>query len=505
MKEVLAQHIDLFLIVVYLLAIFLFGVLFREYVTSTEDYFLAGRALPWWVVGMSIIGTNIGAYDYVGAAGGAYRFGIAQANYEWLGAIPAMIVSALIIIPYYWKNKVYTVPEYLGKRYKEGVRVIEAVIYGLFLVMLLGIFFWASGIMLHTYLGWSIGFSIVITAIVVGFYTISGGLAAVAITDVVQLGIMFVGGFAVAAVGFAKAGGVAKFFQALKASHPQHLKVFLPLNNPAYPWLGMILGLGLVLSPAWWCANQSIIQRALGARSQWDARAGMMFAAFPKTLIPLLVVLPGFFALMFAPSGAINNPDQALPWVVKNFLPPGIRGLVFVAFIAALHSSVDSTLNSAATLWTKDIYQKYIKKDGSDRHYLIMGRILTFAFIVFGVAFAPFTQKFPGIYVAMQTLLSFFQGPTLATLLLGVLWWRSTGWGGFWGLSLGVVIAVVLSAVGVNFLYVAWWSFVASLLINVLVSYLTPPEPPEKLRGLVYGFLEKDQEFKRAVEERLNG
>ncbi len=505
MKELLVQHIDVFLVIVYLLSIFTFGLLFRKLVESTEDYFLAGRALSWWVIGMSIIGTNIGAYDYIGAAGGAYRFGIAQANYEWLGAIPAMIVSALIIVPYYWKNKVYTVPEFLGKRYKESVRVIEAVIYGVFLVMLLGIFFWASGIMLHTYLGWSIGMSIVVTAVVVGVYTISGGLAAVAITDVVQLGIMFVGGFAVAAVGFIKAGGIAPFFAALRATHPQHLKIFLPLDNPAYPWLGMILGLGLVLSPAWWCANQSIIQRALGARSEWDAKAGMMFAAFPKTLIPILVVLPGFFALKFAPPGAITNPDQALPWVVKNFLPPGLGGLVFVAFIAALHSSVDSTLNSAATLWTRDIYQKYIKKDASDKHYLVFGRILTFAFIVFGVAFAPFTEKFPGIYVAMQTLLSFFQGPTLATLLLGVLWWRSTGWGGLWGLVLGVISAVILSLFRVNFLYVAWWSFVISLGVNVFVSLLTPPEPPEKLRGLVYRYLEKDSEFKAAVERRING
>jgi len=505
MREILVQNIDIFLIIVYLLSIFIFGLLFKEYVKSTEDYFLAGRALPWWVIGMSIIGTNIGAYDYVGAAGGAYRFGIAQANYEWLGAIPAMIISALVIVPYYWKNKVYTVPEFLGKRYKESVRVIEAVIYGVFLIMLLGIFFWASGIMLHTYVGWSIGFSIVLTAIVVGVYTISGGLAAVAITDVVQLGIMFVGGFAVAAVGFIKAGGVFNFFKALKAAHPQHLNLFLPLNNPAYPWLGMILGLGLVLSPAWWCANQSIIQRALGAKTEWDAKAGMMFAAFPKTLIPILVVLPGFFALMFAPAGAIKNPDQALPWVVKNFLPPGLGGLVFEAFIAALHSSVDSTLNSAATLWTRDIYQKYIKKNASDSHYLIVGRVLTFAFIIFGVVFAPFTDKFPGIYVAMQTLLSFFQGPTLATLLLGVLWWRSTGWGGFWGLSIGVLSAIGLSVLKVNFLYVAWWSFVISLIVNVVVSYLTPPEPPEKLRGLVYGYLEKDENFKAAVERRING
>lgn len=496
------HFIDTFIIIFYLGAILIFGLFFRKYVSTTEDYFLAGKMLPWWVISFSIIGTNIGAYDYIGAAGGAFRFGIAQANYEWLGAIPAMIVSALLVIPYFWRNGVYTVPEYLGKRYNESVRTIEAVIYGLFLVMLLGIFFWASGLMLHTYLGWPLRLSIVVTAVVVGLYTITGGLAAVVLTDVVQLGVMFVGGISVALIGFWRAGGVQAFFEKMASVHPQHLKLFLPLDNPYYPWLGMIFGLGLVLSPAWWCANQSIIQRTLGARSEWDAKAGMIFAAFPKTLVPLLVVLPGFFALIFASPSEISNPDQALPWVIKNLLPPGLAGLVFVAFIAALHSSVDSTLNSASTLWTKDIYQRYFRKRASDKHYLFVGRLLTAVFVVFGVLFAPITDKFPGIYVAMQNLLSFFQGPTLATLLLGILWWRSTRWGGFFGLTGGVAVAVSMSFFKINFLYVAWWSFVVSGVLNILISLLTPPERPEKLRGLVYRYLETDKHAQAVLREK---
>jgi SSS family solute:Na+ symporter len=497
--------IDTFIIVFYMGAILVFGLFFRKYVSTTEDFFLAGKMLPWWVISFSIIGTNIGAYDYIGAAGGAFRFGIAQANYEWLGAIPAMIVSALLVIPYFWRSGVYTVPEYLGKRYQESVRTIEALIYGLFLVALLGIFFWASGLMLHTYLGWPLRLSIMITAVIVGVYTITGGLAAVAVTDVVQLGVMMVGGISVAIIGFWKAGGVKVFFANLASNHPQHLEVFLPLDNPYYPWLGMIFGLGLVLSPAWWCANQSIIQRTLGARSEWDAKAGMLFAAFPKTLVPLLVILPGFFALMFASPSEITNPDQALPWVIKNLLPPGLAGLVFVAFIAALHSSVDSTLNSASTLWTRDIYQRHFRRQASDRHYLFVGRVLTGCFVIFGVLFAPMTDKFPGIYVAMQNLLSFFQGPTLATLLLGILWWRSTKWGGFFGLTGGVASAVVMFLFKINFLYVAWWSFVVSGLINIIVSLLTPPEKAEKLRGLVYGFIERDKKAQEILKQKAEG
>ncbi len=499
------HFIDTVIIIFYMGGILVFGLLFRKYVTTTEDYFLAGKMLPWWVISFSIIGTNIGAYDYMGGAGGAFRFGIAQANYEWLGAIPAMIVSAFLIVPYFWRKGVYTVPEFLGKRYNEAVRTIESIIYGVFFVMLLGIFFWASGLMLHTYLGWPLRLSILITAIIVGIYTITGGLAAVVLTDVVQLGVMFVGGISMAVIGFWRAGGIQVFFEKLTASHPQHLRLFLPLDNPEYPWLGMIFGLGLVLSPAWWCANQSIIQRTLGARSEWDAKAGMLFAAFPKTMIPLLVVLPGFFALVFASPAEIANPDQALPWVIKNLLPPGLAGLVFVAFVAALHSSVDSTLNSASTLWTRDIYQRFIRREASDKHYLFVGRILTGVFVVFGVLFAPVTDKFPGIYVAMQNYLSLFQGPTLATLLLGILWWRSTRWGGFFGLTGGVAAAGLMFAFKINFLYVAWWSFVVSGFINIIVSLGTSPEKPEKLRGLVYRYLEKDDEAQNVLRRKAEG
>ncbi len=498
--------IDLFIIISYLLAILFFGTLFKKYIRTTEDFFLAGKMLPWWVISMSIIGTNIGAYDYIGAAGGAFRFGIAQANYEWIGAIPAMVVSALLFVPYYWRAGVYTVPEYLGKRYNVYVRLIEAILWGIFLVCLLGIFFWASGLMLNTYLGWPINVGILVTAVVVGIYTVTGGLTAVALTDVVQLVVMFVGGTAVAILGFWQVGGWSGLVSKITATHPNHFKLFLPLDNPVYPWLGMIFGLAFVLSPAWWCCNQSIIQRTLGAKSEWDAKAGMLFAAFPKTLIPLLVVLPGFFALaLVGSSSQIQNPDQALPWVIKNILPPGLAGLVFVAFIAALHSSVDSTLNSAATLWTRDIYQKFIKKDAPDRHYLIVGRILTVAFVVWGVIFAPVTNKFPGIYVAMQNLLSFFQGPTLATVLLGVSWRRATQWGGLTGLLGGVGVSATLFALKVNFLYVAWWSFVGSLLINIIVSLFTKPDPLDKLQGLVYGLVMKDKKIQNIIAKRVNG
>lgn len=502
--------IDLVIVIAYMAAIPLFGIYFKKYVKSEEDFFLAGKMLPWWVIGMSIIGTNIGAYDYMGAAGGAFRFGIAQANYEWIGAIPAMVLSALLFVPFYWKSGVYSVPEYLGKRYNVWVRLVEAILWGCFLACVLGIFFWAAGLMLKTYLGWPQMWSMLLIAVIVGVYTITGGLAAVAMTDVVQLLVMFVGGAAVAILGFWTLGGWGGLVEKILPAYPDHFKLFLPLDNPVYPWAGMVFGLAIVLSPAWWCCHQAIIQRTLGARSEWDAKAGMLIAAFPKMLIPILVVLPGLFALaLYNPAlaarvGEITNPDQALPWMIKVMLPAGLRGLVFAAFIAALLSSVDSTLNSAATIWTRDIYQRFIKKEAPDRHYLFVGRFLTFIFIIWGVIFAPVTQKFPGIYVAMQNLLSIFQGPTFATVLLGVAWARATQWGGLGGLVGGVIVSSSLFGIGMNFLYVAWWSFCASLIINIIISLSTKPEPLEKIQGLVYGLVVKEKSNQDIISRRAN-
>jgi SSS family solute:Na+ symporter len=498
--------IDLFIVVAYLVAIPVFGIYFRKYVNTEEDYFLAGRMLPWWVISMSIIGTNIGAYDYMGAAGGAYRFGIAQANYEWIGAIPAMVLSALLFVPYYWKAGVYTVPEFLGKRYNLAVRVIEALLWGLFLACVLGVFFWASALMLNEYVGIPVWVSLLVTASIVGVYTVTGGLAAVAMTDVVQLLVMFVGGVALTVLGLWTVGGWDKLVASIKPTHPNHFHLFLPLSDPTIPWLGMILGLAFVLSPAWWCCHQAIIQRTLGARSEWDAKAGMLFAAFPKMFIPVLVVLPGLLALSLNPNLVGPDMDRAFPWLISNLLPAGLAGLVFAAFMAALISSVDSTLNSAATIWTRDIYQRFFVKNASDRHYLRVGQILTLVFVLWAIAFAPVTQKFPGIYVAMQSLLSIFQGPTFAITLLGIGWRRATQWGGLFGLVAGVGISTTLYfAAGWSFLYVAWWSFVGALVVNIVVSLLTKPEPPSKLEGLVYGYVMHDDEMQTILKRRAEG
>ncbi|HOM11143.1 MAG TPA: sodium/solute symporter [Spirochaetota bacterium] len=477
--------LDIVLIIGYLAGITIFGFYYKSHVKTAKDYFLANRSLPWWVIGLSIIGTNIGSNDYIGAAGNAYSIGIAQANFEWIGAIPAMILSALVFIPFFWRAGVYSIPEYLGLRYNNAVRFIAACVMSVFAVVIVGVFLWATAIMLQTYLGWPIWFSILVTATVVGFYTISGGLGAVAITDTVQTFIMFFTAIIVAFIGIEKIGGFDMFIKTLQNNYPDHIHSFLPANHPVFPWPGVILGLGFVLSPAYWCANQAILQRTFAAKSEWDGKASMMFAACLKTFVPFLIVMPGLLALTLA-GKSITHQDQALPWVIKHILPAGISGLMFVAFIAALQSSIDSTMNSTSVMIVRDIINVAKKTKLTDRAQLHLGKLFTFIILIVSIAFAPITAYFQGIYVYVQYALSLFQGPIFALMLFGILDKRITPSAGLFSMISGLAVAAVLGWLQFNMLYIAFLSFVYSAIALYIVSLLTKRKPEAELKNVVY-------------------
>ena len=450
---------------------------------DSKDYFLAGRSLTWWVIGLSIIGTNIGTNSYIGASGNAYSIGIAQANFEWIGAIPAMIICSLIFIPLYWKAGVYSIPEYLGLRYNQPVRLVAALIACVVAVFAIGVGMWALALTLETYIGWPIWLGILVSGTVVGFYSISGGLAAVAITDSLQVCIMFLCGLIIVYLGLEGLGGWDNFASQLTEEHPTHLQTYLPADHESYPWPGVILGLGLVLSPAYWIGSQAILQRSLGAKSQWDASASMMFAAFAKTLVPLLIVFPGILALVM--KADIDYPDMALPWIIKHVLPAGISGLMFVAIIAALQSTIDSGINSTSLMITRDI-RHVLLNDDSTENDLKIGRYLTLLILVIAMSIAPFIGELGGIFTFMQTVLSLFQGPMLALLLLGALSKRATPQAGLWTLITGVPVAGIFLLLGMNMLYVAFVTFCYSMIVLWLVSGVTKGLAEDQLDRLTY-------------------
>ena len=342
---------------------------------------------------------------------------------------------------------------------------------------------WALALTLETYIGWPIWLGILVSGTVVGFYSISGGLAAVAITDSLQVCIMFLCGLIIVYLGLEGLGGWDNFASQLTEEHPTHLQTYLPADHESYPWPGVILGLGLVLSPAYWIGSQAILQRSLGAKSQWDASASMMFAAFAKTLVPLLIVFPGILALVM--KADIDYPDMALPWIIKNVLPAGISGLMFVAIIAALQSTIASGINSTSLMITRDI-RHVLLNDDSTENDLKIGRYLTLLILVIAMSIAPFIGELGGIFTFMQTVLSLFQGPMLALLLLGALSKRATPQAGLWTLITGVPVAGIFLLLGMNMLYVAFVTFCYSMIVLWLVSGVTKALAEDQLDRLTY-------------------
>lgn len=504
--------IDYIVVLLYFVGILWMGYYFKRFIHSSTDYFLAGKMLPFWAIGMSIVVTDIGAVDFIGLTGQAYRYGIVVGNFDWIGSVPAMILAALVFVPYYWRAGVFTIPEYLGRRYNIYVRTLHACVWLLILTLNLGIILWATGVMMSELMGWSILTSILIAAVVVGLYTIMGGLSAVVMTDAIQLVIMFIGGILVLILGLGKLGGWGAMVEKITSMGPEyadHFKLILsPEANTPYPWTGIFFGLALVLAPAYFIANQTIVQRSLGAKTEWHAKASVLWGAFLKMFIPVLFVIPGLIAMGLFPG--IEDGDRAFPALIKNLLPPGLTGLVFAAFFAGLMSSVDSALNSAATLFTKDIYERFINRSATDVHYLKVGRLFTGLLLIFAVLSAPISDLFEGIYLYIQTIFSIFQGPTLAILLLGMFWRRTTQWGGLVGMVGGIGVATLLYlfkgrlfTIDDPFLYIAWWSFLGGILFAIFTSLLTSPEPLSKIRGLVYGMVLHDDELQEKLKNKL--
>ncbi|MBZ0257594.1 sodium/solute symporter, partial [bacterium] len=473
-----------------------------------KDYFLAGRSLPWWAIGMSLVVSDIGGVDIVGLAGEAYEHGIVLGNFDWLGSVPIMIIAGFIFIPLFWRSGAYTIPEFLGRRYNTAIQSIVSGIWLMVMAFNLGIMLYATAAMMKVMLGWPESYSIVLSAVFVGLYTIAGGLSAVVYTDVIQCIVMMVGCAIALVIGINDVGGLGGLHDKIMALGPQyqnHFDIVRPVDTHTdYPWTGVLMGLGFVLAPAYWIGNQAIVQRSLGAKTEFEAKASFIWGSLLKIFIPILMVIPGIVALAHNPN--VENINEAVPLLIRDTLPTGILGIFFAAFLAAFMSSVDTSLNSSVTLLTTDFYKRFLFPKASESHLLLVGRIFTFIFILWGIGFAFWVwARGEGIYTIIQTIFSLYQGPSLSIIILGVLWSRTTSTGALVGLLSGIFAASVLhfthNALYVEelgkstlfqyddpFLLIAWWAFVVSFIVTIVVSLLTPREPEEKLEGLVYKY-----------------
>lgn len=498
------ETLDFIVVAVYLLGTIALGLAIGWKFETGRDFFLAGRSLPWWAIGMSLVASDIGGTDIIGVGGAAYSFGLSVANFEWIGCVPAMILAAFIFVPVFWRTGIYTIPEFMERRFNAGMRAALAVCWLIFMACNLGIMLFASAKMLAVMIGGgSLLLWIIVTALFVGVYTFFGGLKAVVYTDVIQCVVMIGGCLLVLILGLRDLGGwdgLHENLDALGERTENHGDLLVPADRDSpFVWPAILFGLAMVLSPAYWIGNQAIVQRSLGAKSQFQAQAAYVWGSLLKILIPIIIAVPGLIAVVKFPE--LADGDQAFPTLVAELLPTGLRGLFLAAFVAALMSSVDSYLNASATVVTNDFYLRYLNREASDHRLLVVGRWVTVVLMAWAIFFAFVVKwmdesgKASGIYAIFQTLMAFFQGPALAVILFGFLWKRANGIGALTGFLSGVVLSVSLFVldrwhenfglqplfqVPEPFLYFSVWAFLGALAIIVIVSLLTRPDSPEK-------------------------
>jgi solute:Na+ symporter, SSS family len=485
--------IDVVLVVVYLLGITALGLWVSRGVRTSNDFFLAGKSLSWWVAGMSLVVSDIGAKDMIGLAGDAYRYGIVMMNFDFVACMFPVLIAAFLFMPLFWDAGVTTIPEYLGRRYNVAVRTFFAVIWSLFMVGTVATILVSAAEMFQGLLGWSFWFSVGLTCVLVGLFTTSGGLKAVAFTDVVSCVVLIAGAGLLCGIGLWKVGGVSAMVTKVSALPwtSEHFHLLPSVHHQAYPWPALVLGLGLVLGPAYWVGNQAIVQRSLGAASEADARASYVFAAVIKMIFPILLVLPGLLALaLFAdtlgpPTGAWDA-NQVLPLMIRRLVPPGALGLLMGAFVAAVMANLDAYIGSASTLLVTDLYRPFVRPQASDKESLLVGRWLVVILLLFGALVSyQVKTRFGSVFEAFQTFLSFFQGALFSLLIFGMLTRTATPAGGVAGMLAGVATASILTATGHLYLWSAFWSFVVASAVLLAVSAVTKRKSLDELKGLV--------------------
>jgi SSS family solute:Na+ symporter len=487
------HRLDLTLFLFYLAANVGLGVwVARHRTRGTRGYFLAGEKLPWYAVGGSIIAANISTEHFIGMIGVAYAVGFVVAQWEW-GNWFTFSALIWVFLPYYLRGGLYTMPEFLERRYNSACRYLFAVCsLVLWIIAQMAVIMLAGGKALKGMFGIDETLTILCLALLAGSYTIYGGLVSVAWTDFLQFIVMMVGGLVVTVLSLDRVGGLHE----LMLLEPQKFKIIYPITDKDYPWFGvwtLFLSIGI-----WYnCTNQFIVQRCLGARSEWDARMGVVFAGFMKILLPLLVVIPGIAAARLYPG--LSDQDQAFPTLVRELVPVGLSGIVMAGLASGMLSHISSVLNSCSTVFTMDLYQPLLGRGRSEAHLVRVGRLSAFVILVMATVLALwFSHRQWGVFQLIQNVGAWVAAPIAAVFLLGVLWARTTAaaatfvlWFAFpytafveYYLFKTVPWLVPFD----NWLNRTFLVWVTSLLLLVIISWCTRPPDPARIQGIIWSW-----------------
>ncbi len=504
---------DYVILAIYFTLVVAIGVMARRAIATSEDFLLSGRSLPAWVTGLAFISANLGAIEILGMAANGAQYGLSTVHFYWIGAVPAMVFLGIVMMPFYYGSKVRSVPEFLLRRFNPATHLFNALSFALAAVLTAGVNLYALALVINALIGWPIWVSIMVSAGFVLAYILLGGLSGAIYNEVLQFFVIIAGLVPLVIIGLADVGGWnglqhkinnSAFFSTWSGTNVGHW------SNPLGDWIGIVMGLGFVLSFGYWTTNFAEVQRALSAKDLSAAQRTPLIGSFPKIFIPALTIIPGLIAVAVVPklgtTGGTYN--DAIPLLMNKYLPNGTLGVALAGLLAAFMAGMAANVSSFNTVFTYDIWQTYIAKGRRDGYYLRVGRIVTVVGILIGIGTAFIASGYSNIMNYIQLLFSYFNAPLFATFLIAMFWKRTTPWAGVSGLAAGTIGAGVMhfSAYGIGYFYVggevlshakinaqmanfygAIVAFLADAVVTVLVTLVTEPKPVSELAGLVWG------------------
>jgi SSS family solute:Na+ symporter len=514
--------VDVVIIAFYFALVLAIGFYLKGRANTGEDFFMAGREMTAWIAGLSFLSANLGSLELMGWAAAAYQYGILATHWYWIGAIPAMLFLAIVMMPFYYISRTHSVPGYLKLRFGESSRALSAVSFAFMTVLMSGINMYSMALVMKVVLGWDINFSIWVSSITVAVYVALGGLRSAIFNEVLQFILIWAGALLIPILGLIEVGGWSNLkLQIAHNASVEYTHLWSTLgsfnNNPmGIHWTGIVFGLAFVISCGYWTTDFLVVQRVLAAKDLRSAKMAPIIGAAFKMLVPFIVILPGLLALAVLPvklsgeAAAVGSGghsyNEVLPLMLARYCGPGLLGLGITALIAGFMSGMAGNVSAFTTVWTYDIYRALINKNAPDAHYVSMGRWCTIVGVLISVGTAYLVMSFLSIMDYVQALFSFFIAPLFGTVILGMLWKRATGPGGFWGLlagtlsSVGMWAWVKLDPTALRYvalspnardmaenMYRALWSWIVCVCVTVMVSYMTKPKSDLELSGLVYG------------------
>lgn len=500
--------LDYLILALYFVTVLGVGFAARRAIRTSVDFFLSGRSLPAWVTGLAFVSANLGALEIIGMAANGAQYGIMTVHYYWIGAVPAMVFLGIVMMPFYYGSKVRSVPEYLRLRFNRPTHLLNAISFAVAQVLIAGVNLYALALIMQALLGWPLWFAIIVGAVIVLAYITVGGLSGAIYNEVLQFFVIIAGLVPITVIGLVKVGGVSGLMDAVRDSRLGEAGLHAwegtgSTDNPlGAHWLGIVFGLGFVLSFGYWTTNFAEVQRALSARNMSAARRTPIIAAYPKLLIPAVTVIPGLIALVTVKGLGADEGDlvynNAIPLLMRDLLPNGVLGIAVTGLVASFMAGMAANVSGFNTVFTYDIWQAYFRRDKPDEYYVKVGRLATVAAVVIGIGTAFIAAGFSNIMNYIQALFSVFNAPLFGTFIIGMFWRRMTPLAGFWSLLSGTVVATatyLLYKGGVisfsSDLEESFWgaglAFATVAVVAAIITPLTRPKTDRELTGLVYG------------------